>query len=76
MGLRRTGVATSPKGGLKCQPSSAPLPPSARLQGQALGVGLVPELLPAFMGQLSKLFVVQHVVSSSPMLDDVRVDRA
>ena len=74
MGLRGSGLAASPQSGLQCQPSFAPLLPTARLQSQALGFGLVPELLAAFMGQLSKLFVVQHDVSSSPMLDGVRVD--
>ena len=39
----------------------APLPLTACLPGQTLGLGLVQALLLTVMGQLSKSFVMQHV---------------
>jgi hypothetical protein len=38
-----------------------PVPATACLQRQALGLGLAPALVLTIMGQLSKRFVVQHV---------------
>ena len=43
------------------QPPLTPLPLSARLQGQTLGLGFAPALLLVVTGQLSKSFVMQHV---------------
>lgn len=64
------------EGGVQCQPSSASLPPTARLQGEPFSHGFVPELLLAIMAQLLKCLVVQHGASSFPQLWDVRVDRS
>lgn len=73
-------VAAAPQqqfdGGVQCQPSSASLPPTARLQGEPFSLGFVPELLLAIMAQLLKCLVVQHSASSFPHLWDVRVDRS
>lgn len=71
------GVPASPQqqfeSGVECQPSSASLPPTARLQSKAFSCGFAPELLSAIMAQLLKCLVVQHDASSSPILCDVRV---
>jgi hypothetical protein len=44
----------------------APLPPTASLPGQALGLGLASAQLLTIKGQLSKSFVMQHVHPSFP----------
>ena len=47
--------------GLKRQPLPTPVLTTARLQCQAVVLGLASALLLPVMGQLSKRFVVQHV---------------
>jgi hypothetical protein len=59
--------------GVQCQPSSASLPPTARLQGKAFGFGFAPEPLSAIMAQKLKCLVVQHGASSFPTSSGVRV---
>lgn len=54
--MARCGAAAVPKQpecGFERQPSSAPLPKTACLQRQALGLRLSPALLLTIMGQLS-----------------------
>ena len=51
----------------------ASLPLSAKLQGQALSLGLTPQPLGAIMGQLSKYVVMHHRVFSSLFLSVARV---
>lgn len=52
--------------GIQCKAPLALLPATASLQGQALGLGLTPALLLQIMGQLSKRFVMKHVLPSFP----------
>lgn len=59
---------------VQCQPPSASLPPTARLQRETFCLGLVPKLLSAIMAQLLKCLVVQHGTSSFPVSWGVRVD--
>ena len=59
-------VPEEPERGVQRQPLPAPVLTTARLQRQPLGRSLVPALLQAVMGQLSKRFVVQHVHPSFP----------
>ena len=57
---------------MQCRPSTASLLPTARLQGEPMSFGCLPELLSAIMVQLLKCFVVQHDASSFPMSSDDR----
>ena len=60
-----TAVPEQPEcGGQRQLPT--PVLTTARLQGQACGLGLAPTLVLTVMGQLSKRFVVQHVHPSFP----------
>jgi hypothetical protein len=49
------------------QTASATVPPPSRLMRQAFELGLGPQPLLPLMGQLSKLLVMQHDVSSFPV---------
>ena len=54
-------VPEQPECGLQRQPLPTPVLTTARLQRQAVSLGLAPALVLPVMGQLSKRFVVQHV---------------
>jgi hypothetical protein len=58
--VRRATVPEPPERRFQPQPP-APLPLTARLPGQTLGLGLAPAQLLTIKGQLSKSFVMQHV---------------
>ena len=66
MAVGGPAVPEQPERGLQRQPLPALVPATARLQRQALGLGLASTLVLAVMGQLSKRFVVQHVHPSFP----------
>jgi hypothetical protein len=58
--------------GRQSQKSSASLPTTEHLLGEALSLGLAPKPLSAIMGLLAEFLEVQHGVSSSPVRCDVR----
>ena len=58
--MRRATVPEQPQRRFQRQLPS-PLPLTARLPGQTLGLGLALTQLLTIMGQLSKSFVMQHV---------------
>ena len=67
------GLGGQPAPGAKRPAPRAPLPLLAKLQGQALNLGLTLEPLAAIMGQLSKYVVMNHRVSSFLCLSVARV---
>lgn len=61
-----TAVSEQSEGGVQCEPLPPALPATASLQRQALRLAFLSPLLLAIMGQLSKSFVMQHVLPSFP----------
>lgn len=59
-------VPEQPERSLQRQPPPAPVPTTACLQRQTLGLRFASALLLTIMGQLSKRFVVQHCYPSFP----------
>ena len=58
--MSRPAVPEQPERRFQRQPAT-PLPLTARLTGQPLGLGLASAQLLTIKGQLSKSFVMQHV---------------
>ena len=66
MALGGAAVPEQPERGVQRQPPLAPLPKTACLQRQTLGLRFASALLLTIMGQLKKRFVVQHCHPSFP----------
>lgn len=62
--MSRTAVPEQPERRFQRQPAT-PLPLTACLPGQTLGLGFASALLLTIMGQLSERFVMQHCFPSS-----------